>query len=76
MDLLFPILNAYYLPDAQADQIVYPQITPVNSFRSIFNYYFDTKLPLLDQNSYTAEYEDGFTILVDACKAYQFCPEQ
>jgi len=33
------ILNAYYLPGSQPDW-VYPGITPVNTFRMIFNHYF------------------------------------
>ena len=35
------ILNAYHLPGAQPDW-VYEGITPVNSFRMIFNHYFGT----------------------------------
>jgi hypothetical protein len=33
------ILNALYLPGAEADWL-YPGITPVNTFRLIFNHYF------------------------------------
>jgi len=46
------ILNAYYLP--AADQgILYSSITPVNSFRLVFNLYFGTELELLaDEHSY------------------------
>jgi hypothetical protein len=40
------ILNAYHLPGRGADAL-YPTISPVNSFRVVFNAYFDTKLPLL-----------------------------
>jgi hypothetical protein len=40
------ILNAYLLPGA-GNVLLYPSITPVNSFRVIFNAYFDTGLPLL-----------------------------
>jgi hypothetical protein len=45
------ILNAYYLPDVNADTL-YPSITPVNSFRTIFNLYFGTDLELLPDDSY------------------------
>lgn len=45
------ILNAYYLPDGGAQQL-YPTITPVNSFRLIFNYYFGESLPVLDDRSF------------------------
>lgn len=40
------ILNAYYLPNTD-ETVLYPSITPVNSFRLIFNLYFDTELELL-----------------------------
>lgn len=46
----FPIINAYLLPDIKENPI-YLSITPVNSFRVIFNTYFGTNLPLLpDRN--------------------------
>ena len=41
------ILNIYYLPDG-GDANLYPNITPVNSFRVIFNTYFGTDYPLLE----------------------------
>lgn len=40
------ILNAYYLPGADTG-VLYPTISPVNSFRVVFNTYFGTNLPLL-----------------------------
>ncbi len=40
------ILNAYYLPGADA-RALYPGISPVNSFRVVFNTYFGSRLPLL-----------------------------
>jgi len=49
------ILNAYYLPNID-DDVLCPSITPVNSFRLVFNLYFDTDLELLPDNSY-ARYE-------------------
>lgn len=48
------ILNAYYLPDGGNDQ-VYPSITPVNTFRLVFNYYFGDDLPMLPDHSYYRE---------------------
>ncbi len=45
------ILNAYFLPDNGKD-LLYPSITPVNTFRLIFNYYFGSDLPLLPDRSY------------------------
>ena len=45
------ILNAYYLPDGGID-LLYPSISPVNSFRVVFNQYFDRDLPLLEDRAY------------------------
>jgi len=45
------ILNAYYLPDVNKDEL-YSSVTPVNTFRLIFNLYFDTELPLLPDENY------------------------
>jgi hypothetical protein len=42
----FSILNAYYGPQGLKD-LLYPEITPVNSFRLILDYFFDTRLGLL-----------------------------
>jgi hypothetical protein len=42
----FLILNAYYLPGMRHDRL-YPSITPVNSFRLIFDLYFHAGLRLL-----------------------------
>lgn len=47
----FPILSAYYLPDIPKSDL-YPSITPVNSFRMIFNKYFNTHLPILTDQNY------------------------
>jgi hypothetical protein len=46
------ILNAYYLPGVDSS-LLYPSITPVNSFRLAFDLYFDTHLGLLPDVSYT-----------------------
>jgi hypothetical protein len=45
------ILNAYYLPGVEHTAL-YPGITPVNSFRLLFNLYFDTNFPLLPDEHY------------------------
>jgi hypothetical protein len=52
-----PILNAYYLPGVQMDEVLYPSISPVNSFRIILNTYFDQNLPVLEDRSYYASEE-------------------
>jgi hypothetical protein len=46
-------LNAYYLPNIDADAL-YSSITPVNSFRLIFNLYFETDFNLLPDKSYVS----------------------
>jgi hypothetical protein len=47
----FPILNAYYFPGAGSGKI-YPTITPVNTFRLIFDTYFGGSYGLLPDVSY------------------------
>jgi hypothetical protein len=49
-----PILNAYYLPGVDTDKVLYPSISPVNTFRVILNSYFGQDLPLLEDISYYA----------------------
>ncbi|HSB01971.1 MAG TPA: hypothetical protein VLE49_15075 [Anaerolineales bacterium] len=45
-------LMAYYLPGKDAASLAYPSITPVNSFRLVFNTYFGGSYPLLKDVSY------------------------
>jgi hypothetical protein len=47
------ILNAYYFP-RQDYTAIYPSISPVNSFRVIFNEFFQTGFPLLEDRSYAS----------------------
>jgi hypothetical protein len=54
------IFNAYYLPDGGTDQL-YPTITPVNSFRVIFNYYFGGEYELLEDRSFWSQYSLPYT---------------
>jgi hypothetical protein len=53
------ILNAYYLPGASRE-ILYDTITPVNTFRLIFNEYFKTELPLLEDRHYYSTLDEPF----------------
>jgi hypothetical protein len=64
-----PILNAYLLPDG-GDQNLYPSITPVNSFRLIFDHYFDTHYGLIeDVSRISADGEPfNFTLVPNTCK--------
>ena len=50
------ILNAYYLPD-NGSQHLYESITPVNTFRVIFNTYFGGHYDLLEDASYLSTYQ-------------------
>ncbi len=66
------ILNAYYLPDAAPAQL-YDSITPVNTFRVVFNAYFGTQLDLLGDRTYLSPAEDAYeteevTSRLDECK--------
>lgn len=45
------ILNAYYLPGG-GDKLLYPSISPVNSFRVVLNTTFGANLPLLPDATY------------------------
>jgi hypothetical protein len=62
------ILNAYYLPGNGAQKL-YPIITPVNTFRLIFNTYFGGNYPLLPDNSYWLDksFPGGSKLLAKSC---------
>jgi hypothetical protein len=45
------IFNAYYFPEGGSD-LLYDSVTPVNTFRILFNYYFGTKYELLEDKNY------------------------
>lgn len=47
------ILTAYYFPDGDYDALN-NGMTPVNTFRIIFNKYFGTDMPILENKSYMA----------------------
>jgi len=53
------ILNAYYMSDGKTD-LLYPSITPVNSFRVIFNTYLGTDYPLLPDRTYYSPYVNPY----------------
>ncbi|MCJ7687978.1 MAG: sulfatase-like hydrolase/transferase, partial [Clostridiaceae bacterium] len=50
-----PILNAYFFPDS-SDVSLYDSITPVNTFRLIFNNFFNSELELLEDKSYFSKF--------------------
>ncbi len=47
----FGILNAYYFPGNNNEEL-YSSISPVNTFRVVFNQYFNANFPLLEDKSY------------------------
>ena len=55
------ILNAYYLPDG-GNSLIYDNITPVNTFRLVFGYYFGSDIPLLEDKSYYSDLESPFEL--------------
>jgi hypothetical protein len=57
------ILNAYHLP-GDGDQLLYPSISPVNSFRVVMNAYFDGELEMLDDIAYSSTYLEPFDFSV------------
>jgi len=68
------ILNAYYLPDG-GDRYLYPAISPVNTFRVVFNSYFEGNFDLLEDVSYFSIYQKpyDYTIIIDnrpGCPGY------
>jgi len=54
-----PILNAYYLPGVDPSSL-YADISPVNTFRVIFNQYFGGSYPLLEDVSYFSSYKTPY----------------
>jgi sulfatase-like protein len=56
------ILNAYYFPEG-GEKALYPTVTPVNTFRLIFNTYFGGQYPLLPDVS---RYLDAGDVLREA----------
>jgi hypothetical protein len=57
------ILNAYYMPDCEGDSALYPSITPVNSFRAIFNACFGTEYELLKDRLYNSSYGAPYALI-------------
>ena len=52
------ILNAYYFPNESS--LLYDNITPVNTFRVIFNDYFQGNFELLQDDSFFSRYNTPF----------------
>lgn len=57
LSLKMNILNAYHFPKHSEKPLLYPEISPVNSFRVFFDLYFETNYGLLEDKSYI--YQDN-----------------
>jgi hypothetical protein len=55
----FSILSAYYFPDGDY-HLLYPSVTPVNSFRIILNQYLGAELEILEDRSYFASWASPY----------------
>jgi len=63
------IINAYYLPESNCSDLLYNEISPVNSFRLIFNCYFDSKFDYLEDLSYyNWKHSNGFINVTNIVK--------
>ena len=60
----FKILNAYYLPGH--NNLLYPTISPVNTFRLIFDTYLGADYPLLKDTSYDSPVPYVFDLSADS----------
>jgi len=56
------IFNAFYLPE-DGRSYLYSSITPVNTFRLIFDFYFGTNLGLLEDKSYFSNYSHPYQFI-------------
>ncbi len=70
--LFFPILNAYYLPGVALESVMYPAMSPVNTFRVVLNEYFGMSLPLLPDQSYYWDEESDYRF-APACPPPSSC---
>ena len=56
------ILNAYYMPGGKTE-LLYPSITPVNSFRVVFDTYFGANYPLLPDKTYYSPHVNPYNFI-------------
>jgi hypothetical protein len=54
LEIKFGILNAMYLPDGEDSAELPSTLSAVNTFRLVFDRYFDADLPLLPDRSFTS----------------------
>jgi len=58
-------LSTYYFPDRQYAGLLYPEITPVNTFRVIFNKYFGGNYEMLEDVTYLSPQGSAEIIRID-----------
>jgi hypothetical protein len=68
----FSILNAVYLPGFDQDSIPM-DLAPVNTFRLIFNHYFQTKLEILPNKQYFSANTDPYQFIEVTAQAQAAC---
>ena len=56
------IFNAYYFPNQQYD-LLFDDITPVNSFRIVFDTHFQTNYGLVDDRVFYITYEKPYELI-------------
>jgi hypothetical protein len=56
----YNILNAYYLPDG-GDEFLYNSISPINTFRLVFNYYFGADFAFIEDISISTDIGHPFS---------------
>lgn len=71
------ILNAIYFSDQTYDRL-YPTMTPVNTFRVVFNHWFGTQYPLLFDKVFFHEHPLSTRInekpeFIDSCVHFNIC---
>ncbi|NOH13518.1 MAG: hypothetical protein HND51_17910 [Chloroflexi bacterium] len=77
VDTRSSILNAIYYSDQDYSDF-YPSLTPVNTFRIIFNNWFGTSYPLLPDEVYANEHPSELSPnqkpnFIDACLEFNIC---
>jgi hypothetical protein len=68
----YSILNAYYLPGVDPDSVPV-DLAPVNSFRFIFNTYFQTNLEILPNRQYFATSANLYQFTDVTSQIQNFC---
>jgi hypothetical protein len=66
------ILNVYYFPEGKYN-LLYPSISPINSFRTIFNTYFSTSFDLLPDQTYYSLFDVPYNFIDITSKVRNPC---